>query len=587
MNNVKENLTYCQQNNDNLKKQIKTIQRNFEIYLSEKFNKNLKCKIKNNHNIYNNMNLNKIDNDSINTSTNQIENFIEFIQINNNNFNSCKKFFNEINDLNPISKNLNQIILSEIEYNYIELHSKLLELNQKLNLAELYHESKYLLNLKFFPFFYIFYFQHLEYFKIHNLYEQVCRQKREKENVITELESRIKYLESSYNSVFNNRSSNNRNKENNLNNNLFVTYNNNNNSNNISNSNNSDNILTNKDDKYNNLTFNYNMLNKTITTNSANTANCGESIDQQQSMVTKKNSHISGFKYDKGNSYSFDSLLNNSKNNIKNVISNNDFITNNIYLNREYSSKNIYISNLKNNNSFYKKDINNTNSLVGLDNILIGNLEENLGDTLTLNIINFSNNLINNIDKNKNVVKLNSNTSLSHSRENSDSNNIKNKSYREEKGREYTKVLCNTKTNKLINENKAFTQNIDIEDEINFKNLNSTSIDLINIMKKEQISLEEKKNSFDDLDDISFPDKVKMRSISVYNQIPRLKLNFQNKSVDFRKKKNDNKKYNFSKDSYMIDLNNTSLIINEKFRYVFYQLNKYFLILFIYLKINF
>jgi len=131
--NLNSNLTSA---DENLNMQIKVLQRNLEIYLSEKNfkNKNSYFKLKNNIDDY------KRENDLIIPSL-ESEKFKEFIELNIQRFNNCKSFLIEFMNLNSTWKAFLEIILNEFENNHIEMHSKFIDLNEKLNVAELYSES--------------------------------------------------------------------------------------------------------------------------------------------------------------------------------------------------------------------------------------------------------------------------------------------------------------------------------------------------------------------------------------------------------------------------------------------------------------
>lgn len=149
-NCIKENLSSgMPEYNLDIQKQLKTIQRNFEIFVSEKYIKNNKSNIKMNSN--RNVNTfcqncsdsySKRDNDFLLiNSPNNNEKICEFGENNYRNFFTSKKFLAEVMNLNPVSKNLSDKILSEMENNYSELYSRFYEVIDQLNVAEIYQES--------------------------------------------------------------------------------------------------------------------------------------------------------------------------------------------------------------------------------------------------------------------------------------------------------------------------------------------------------------------------------------------------------------------------------------------------------------
>lgn len=453
----------------------------------------------------------------------------------------------------------------------------------------------------------------------------------------------MRYLESL--NVQNNQISNNNN-YNNINNHTQLKYyisnnsnslninkynnNNNSNTNNLtlnSNSNLADNIPTHKESKDYNLTFNYNLLNNTCNSNLTN--NECESRDPQQSILTNKNSHISGFKYDKGQTESFESLLNNSKskilnnnssncnsnnnislsNNINNVLNSNNFnFNNNLSYNQNnnnrnfknnFSEKNLGSSgfgientfdnggkNAKVFSTFENNNLNNIqNANVNLSSEVIykSNIDGKNLNNFSLPSAHFSNNIINNISTDKNIFIYNSLQST-----NGQVNPITNISFIEEKDKNTS--ICfnviqeenknNTNKNNIDFNNdselnyikfKTFNKNnnFEFENNNNNKDYNDNNSNVISLKSKIEIGQsnpEEKKNVyFEDLDDIVFPDKVKMRSVSLKKNLPKLYFNFNNKSVDLRK---HNKVIDFTSnnytDSYNIDLDNTSFIMNDR-----------------------
>jgi len=146
-NYIKENLAIGAFESANIKKQLKTIKRNFEIFLSEKYLKNKKSKIRINRNSYynNNFAYANCENELLTMSSpNNSENFSEFSENNYRNFFVLKKFLGEVINMNPTVKNLSENIFMELENNYVDIFSKFLELNEKLNIADLYQESKIL-----------------------------------------------------------------------------------------------------------------------------------------------------------------------------------------------------------------------------------------------------------------------------------------------------------------------------------------------------------------------------------------------------------------------------------------------------------
>lgn len=131
VNFIKENLSSnITSVDENLKMQIKTLQRNLEIYLSEKNFRNKNSHLNSKNNV-----------DDLIIPSLDSEKFKEFIQLNFQRFNNCKSFFIEYINLNSMGKVFLQKIFNEFENNYIEMHSKFKDLNERLNIAELYSES--------------------------------------------------------------------------------------------------------------------------------------------------------------------------------------------------------------------------------------------------------------------------------------------------------------------------------------------------------------------------------------------------------------------------------------------------------------
>lgn len=449
----------------------------------------------------------------------------------------------------------------------------------------------------------------------------MCRQKREKDNEISELHSRIRYLESlqihTKSSPCNNmqfkyyNTTNNSNSLNTNNNNTYLLNNTNNNLISYSNTNTGDNIPTHKETKEYNLTFNYNMLNNTSNSNLTN--NCCESRDPQQSILTNKNSHISGVKYDRVQSQSMDSLINNTKpqnyNNDKNNIGceniNKNFCfnlsgNNMVCNNNTNCNKNLKVENSANIICFEdgcEKEVKNTELFLTFENVNKGdikNLETNLSDVVipksntdgkivssfTLQDIKSSNNKnIHNFCTNKSIF-------LHDSLENikNEGNEITHISLIDEKEKDTSIGLLVVK----LENNNENNKNYSVTD-INFKNLqkdkksfeiNENKMNKSNndyrkydIGYKSKIEIEnsspkdKKIANYDDLDDIVFPDKVKMRSVSLKKILPKLHLDFNNKSLDLRKhKKVLEFPSNDYTDSYNIDLDKTSFILNDKFK---------------------
>jgi hypothetical protein len=143
-NYIKENLAIGAHESANIKKQLKTIKRNFEIFLSEKYLKNKKSKIRINRNSNYNNNFAYAKCETEHLTMSNSENFSEFSENNYRNFFVLKKFLGEVINMNPTVKNLSENIFIELENNYVDIFSKFLELNEKLNIADLYQESKIL-----------------------------------------------------------------------------------------------------------------------------------------------------------------------------------------------------------------------------------------------------------------------------------------------------------------------------------------------------------------------------------------------------------------------------------------------------------
>jgi len=392
--------------------------------------------------------------------------------------------------------------------------------------------------------------------KLLHLYEQVCRQKREKENELSELQIKLKYRESCQN-IASNMNSYNLNKQSNLGSN-YLSNQNIYNSNSIANS--SENIATHKENKDYNLTFNYNLLNNTYISNLTN--NGCESKDNENSNTTKKNSHISGFKYDKGNSQSLDSIFNNSKINLNynansrnsntNIKHSNFYFLNNTSENENVNENKKIDIEVTNKNEYQDMIINNNN--------LLNNNDKSSLNNIFLHNPSFAKNIINNITTNKNIIIYNS--SKNSNSENLDNKVlIKNKIFNDQEDKENSFCLKN-KQFKTSN----IAEDLNVEDEINFKNSNTNKIDLKCKINTEQIAREGKINIYEDLDDVYFPDKVIMKSFPNKKTLPKLQLNFNNKSVDFCKNKNkmdSSTIKSFYGDSYKIDLDNTSLILKK------------------------
>ena len=113
------------------------------------------------------------------------------------------------------------------------------------------------------------------------------------------------------------------------------------------------------------------------------------------------------------------------------------------------------------------------------------------------------------------LTKINSNINL-------DSDNLNNIHYQ---------------NNEIVNEEIFTYKNI----EQNNKELNSNYRELKNKIKNTL--------SFEDLDEISFPDKVKMRSVSVSPEIPRLDFNFNFNKNRNKIKENLNNSSNYMKNN--------------------------------------
>lgn len=141
-NYIKENLNFGISENSNIKKQIKTIERNFEIFITEKYSKNKNSKIKINEINNNQSAFNSNNNSLFINSPNYSEKFSEFSENNYKNFFVCKKFLGEIFNINPAFKRVSEKMLMEIENNYAEIFSKFKQLNEKLSYAYIYRESK-------------------------------------------------------------------------------------------------------------------------------------------------------------------------------------------------------------------------------------------------------------------------------------------------------------------------------------------------------------------------------------------------------------------------------------------------------------
>lgn len=125
---------------EKIRRKLKTIQMNFENFIFEK-----NIKIKNQKSISNKYsNLNK---SSMNYSvlSNNSEKFNELSEINFFNFSTCKKFLNEVISLFPEGKNLFEKILIQMDNEYMNIYTKFSELMEKLNLAQVYNESRNLI----------------------------------------------------------------------------------------------------------------------------------------------------------------------------------------------------------------------------------------------------------------------------------------------------------------------------------------------------------------------------------------------------------------------------------------------------------
>jgi len=277
-----------------------------------------------------------------------------------------------------------------------------------------------------------------------------------------------------------------------------------------------------------------------------------------------------------------DSLLNNSKINLKNNLScciinkninlNDNDNNNNNNINNNLNFKNL-TSNIGLNNSF-ENDSKKAKIFASFeDTYEKNNIDANLFDIIKKNNTKgkilknnslqnayISNNILNNISTNKNILIFNSSNNIPN-----EGNIVKNISFIVEKDKDSKMCFIGAQENinKIINTNI----NADMEDEMDLKN-SATNLYLESKKNNEYLIAEEKKRaSYDDLDDIVFPDKVNMQSFPLKKKLPILHLNFINKSVDLRK----NKKVmdflsNDYTDSYNIDLDNTSFIINDKSR---------------------
>lgn len=290
----------------------------------------------------------------------------------------------------------------------------------------------------------------------------------------------------------------------------------------------SENIPTNKDERNNNMNFNYNTFNNLSNCNSIGTFNPLESNDQQ-SVVTNKNSHISGLKNQNrpqsksegslfSNSISFKKYNSNHINNNSGIINTNYQASYTKFLDKE-NSRNIR----KNKNTVQNMVASNLNSNENLKNYR----------STTTNCTNINNNLDNSQDNEK------------------DENTINFK--------DPSKNISNNKNNDFYSQN--IYQSLDMGNEINFKNMNLNNVNLKDKIETEQLAAAEK-NNFEELDDISFPDKINMAKVSKSPEIPRLKLNLHSQS--FWKKNNNNKDDNsYNNNNVFNDLDNSFLAKNH------------------------